>query len=527
MHPPPLSGPIKSIKTNEPPKPQPFKKMLTILVLVALPIILILYLQKLKPKPAENLLPPGPPGLPFIGNLHQFDAQYPHKYLNNLSEQYGPLMSMKLGSRPVLVISSAHVVKEIMKSHDIVFSGRPTHVAMQRLSYNGLDIAFSSYNDLWREMRKVSNLHLFSPKQVELFRPVREDEVSRMINKISRDASLSRVTNLSEMVNTMTSNTICRVALGKSSMDEGFASRFYELFHDVQGVLVAFYVEDYFPLLGWIDKISGMRKRLEKIFRDLDSFYQELIEEHLDKNRPISMEGDILDILHGLKRDGLSSIALTMDHVKAVIMNILAGGTDTGSATIVWAMTALMKNPLIMKKAQAEIRQQLVGKKELIDEDDVVKLPYLRAVIKETFRLYPPAPLLAPRETIEKCGLNSYEIQRGTLVYINAWAIARDPKIWKNPDEFVPERFLDSEIDVRGHHPEVIPFGIGRRGCPAMLMGMAEVELGLANLLCSFDWKLPPAMKEEDVDFDGLPGLTMHKKSALCVMAKPSIVTGM
>ncbi|KAK4427199.1 cytochrome [Sesamum alatum] len=209
------------------------------------------------------------------------------------------------------------------RNHEIprlAFSGRPALLGMQRMSYNGLDIAFSSYNDQWREMRKVSNLHLFSPKQIQFFRPIREDEVSMMIKKISRDASLSRVTNLSQLIYTMMSNTICRLALAKSSMDEGFASRTHELFSVVQGAFATFCVEDYFPLLGWIDKISGTRRKLEKTFRKLDSFYEELIEEHLDENRPKAMEGDILDILLGLKRDGLSSIPFTMDHVKAVLM---------------------------------------------------------------------------------------------------------------------------------------------------------------------------------------------------------------
>ncbi|KAL0385018.1 UNVERIFIED_CONTAM: cytochrome [Sesamum radiatum] len=141
---------------------------------------------------------------------------------------------MKLGFRPVVVISSANVVKEIMKSHDLAFSGRPTLAGMQRLSYNGLDIALTSYNDRWREMRKVSNLHLFSAKQVQFFRPVREDEVSMMIKKISRDASLSRVTNLSQTVNTAVTNTVCRLTLAKSSKDEGFARRTKELFDDVR-----------------------------------------------------------------------------------------------------------------------------------------------------------------------------------------------------------------------------------------------------------------------------------------------------
>ncbi|KAL2253997.1 cytochrome P450 71A9-like [Sesamum indicum] len=492
--------------------------MLPILVLLALPIILILYVQKHKPKHARNLRPPGPPGLPFIGNFHQFDAKYPHIYLQSLSKQYGPILSMKLGFRPVVVISSANVVKEIMKSHDLAFSGRPTLVGMQRMSYNGLDIALTSYNDRWREMRKVSNLHLFSAKQVQFFRPLREDEVSMMIKKISRDASLSRVTNLSQIVNTAVTNTVCRLTLAKSSKDEGFARRTKELFDDVQGALVAFCVEDYFPLLGWIDKISGTREKLEQTFRKLDSFYQELIEEHLDKNRPKAMEGDILDILLGLMRDGSSSIA-TMDHIKAILMNILIAGTDANITLTIWAMTILMKNPIPMKKVQTEIRN--LGKKDLIDENEIASLPYLRAVIKEVLRLFPPAPLLAPRETLQECTVNGYEIQPKTLVYINAWAIGRDPEVWKDAEEFVPERFLNSEIDVKGHDPELIPFGIGRRGCPGMMMAMAMAELALANLLYAFDWELPPGMKDEDLDFDVEPGLAMPKKNPLCLLAKP------
>ncbi|KAK6153345.1 hypothetical protein DH2020_012984 [Rehmannia glutinosa] len=414
-------------------------------------------------------------------------------------------MSMKLGCRQVLVISSANVVKEIMKSHDVVFSGRPSLVSLQKLSYNGLDIAFSSYNDLWREMRKVSTLHLFSLKQAQSFRPVRENEVSKMIKKIAKDASMSRITNLSEMMMMLTSNIICSVALGKSIGYEGFEyRRFFDLFNDVQGILTGFFVSDYFPLFGWIDKISGMNAKLEKIFRELDAFYEEVIREHLDSNRPKSMEGDILDLVLGLTRDGLSSITLTMDHIKALLMNIIVGGTDAIAAVVVWAMTVLLKNPTIMKKVQAEIRQ--LGKKDLISENEISNLPYLRAVVKETLRLYPPAPLLVPRETLAKCTINGYEIEPKTLVHINAWAIGRDPEFWEKPNEFLPQRFLESDIDIRGHDPAVIPFGIGRRGCPGTVMGMAATELALANLLHTFDWELPPGMKEEDIDFDVLPG---------------------
>ncbi|KAL3655319.1 hypothetical protein CASFOL_001105 [Castilleja foliolosa] len=502
--------------------------MLTVIVLIALPILLTLYFHKhrtTKPSPRTRH-PPGPLGLPLIGNLHQFDSQNPHTYLHRLSKQYGPLMSIKLGFRKVVVISSAHIIKEILKSHDAVFSGRPTLTGLHRLSYNAMDVAFSPYNDFWRELRKLLTLHVFSHKQAQSFCPVREQEVSRMIQKIAEDASTSasRVTNLSEMMKMLTGNIICRVALGKSIGYEGVEyKRFFELFKDVQGMLTGLFVSDYFPGLGWIDKISGMSARLEKIFKELDEFYEEVIEEHLDySNRPKSMDGDILDVMLGVRRDGSSTIDLTMDHVKALLMNIIVGGTDAIAAVVVWAMTALLKYPNIMKKVQSEIRQ--LGKKDLICETDIPNLPYLRAIVKETFRLYPPAPLLGPRETMAKCTINGYEIEPKTTVYFSAWAIGRDPEFWEQPDEFLPDRFLDSDVDIRGQHPILIPFGVGRRGCPGIVMGLAATELALANLVYRFDWELPPGMKEEDINFDAIPGLTMHKKDAICAVAKPVVL---
>lgn len=171
-----------------------------------------------------------------------------------------------------------------------------------------------------------------------------------------------------------------------------------------------------------------------------------------------------------------------------------------------------------MKKVQEEIRN-LEGKKDFLDEDDIQKFPYFQAVIKETLRLHLPAPLLVQRETNEKCILDGYEIPAKTLVYVNAWAIQRDPEAWKDPEEFYPERFLDSAIDFQGLDFELIPFGAGRRICPGLPMAIATLQLILANLLYSFDWELPVGMKKEDIDTEVLPGITQHKKNPLFVVA--------
>ncbi|KAK4493520.1 hypothetical protein RD792_000041 [Penstemon davidsonii] len=493
---------------------------MNLLLLAALIVpIIILFLFPKKKRLQKSLNPPGPPGLPFIGNLHQFDTSTPHIYLWKLSIKYGPLMSMKLGKVPVLVVSSPKIAKEVLKTHDLAFCSRPRLLGQYKLSYKGLDVAFTPYSDSWRELRKVCVLHLLSNKQVQSFRPIRKEEVSRVIENLFVMASSGQVANLSKMMLFFTSTLICRIASAKKYDEEESERLRFDKLIENQAMAGGFFVSDYLPLFGWVDKLSGMISRLDKGFKELDEFYQELIDEHLDLNSPKSVNPNILDLLIQLKEDKSCSIDLTWDRIKAVLMDILVAGTDTVAATLIWTMTALMKNPDSMKKLQKEIRD-LIGKKGKVNEDDLPKLSYLKAVIKESLRLYPPAPLLLLRETIQECMLEGYTIAPKTLVYVNAWAIARDPEYWENPNEFVPERFLNTSVDVIGQDFQVIPFGAGRRGCPAISLGLVTVELALANLLYSFDWELPSGITKEDVDMEVLPGITMHKKNALCLVPK-------
>jgi cytochrome P450 len=183
-----------------------------------------------------------------------------------------------------------------------------------------------------------------------------------------------------------------------------------------------------------------------------------------------------------------------------------------------WAMTFLMKNPKAMRKAQEEVRN-LFGNKGFVHEDDVQQLPYLKAVVKETMRLQPTAPLLIPRETTKECCVGGYEIPAKTLVYVSAWAVGRDPEAWENPYEFNPDRFVGSSIDLKGNDYELIPFGAGRRICPGIFIALATVELSLANLLHKFDWEMPSGVEDIDMD-DVLPGLVPHMRDALCLVPK-------
>lgn len=177
-------------------------------------------------------------------------------------------------------------------------------------------------------------------------------------------------------------------------------------------------------------------------------------------------------------------------------------------------MAELIKNSRIMLKAQDEVRSSI----HMLN-GDYHQLKYLNLVVKETLRLHFPVPLLLPREAIDHYNINGYDIEPKTHVYINAWGIARDPNTWQNPEEFLPERFINNSIDFKGQDFEFIPFGSGRRSCPGMNFGMATVDLTLANLLYYFDWKLPDGMNAKEMDMNEIPGIIVHKRSALYLVA--------
>ncbi|KAI5082613.1 hypothetical protein GOP47_0002356, partial [Adiantum capillus-veneris] len=183
-----------------------------------------------------------------------------------------------------------------------------------------------------------------------------------------------------------------------------------------------------------------------------------------------------------------ANIQITDDHIISILMNLFAAGIDTSALAIEWALMELLANPEKLSIIKAELCN-VVGTTRFVQQSDVSCLPYLEAVIKETFRLHPVAPLLIPHYTIHPCQLLDFEIPSNTMAFVNVWAIGRDPMLWENASNFVPERFLGSNMDVHGRQYELLPFGSGRRVCPGLLLGLNSVQLVLANLLHCFDWE--------------------------------------
>ncbi|KAH9610635.1 hypothetical protein KSS87_017123 [Heliosperma pusillum] len=445
---------------------------------------------------------PGPKGLPVIGNLHQYDFTRPHVYLAELAKTYGSIVSLRLGYAPMVVVQSAKLAKEVLKTQDLNFCTRPPTVGIRKLSYNGLDIAFSPYNEYFREVKKICVVHLLNSIRVRSFAPIQQDEITKLMNKITSLSSSSSIVNLSILLPDFACSNICRIAFGRSyADDEGCRIEFRRLLDEAEVMFIDLAYADYFPSFGWLDRLTGKSARLEKVFLDLDAFYQKIIDEHLDPNNTYNDNNHHEDLID-------------------VLLHLGKKRTDTSSTMVIWAMTELIKNSDTMKKVQDELRKNVPSKTSYIVEDDLQNLEYFKAVVKETFRLHPPAPLLVAHQAIRQSKIHGYDIEPGTIVQVNAWAIGRDPVSWTDPDKFMPERFLGSSIDFKGQDFELIPFGAGRRMCPGVHLGTVNFELTLANLLHFFDWKLPIGVNKEDVDTDTFPGITMLKRNPLRLMPK-------
>ncbi|XWS22726.1 hypothetical protein CRYUN_Cryun29cG0061000 [Craigia yunnanensis] len=490
--------------------------------LFLLPLLLLL-------KKDKKLHPPSPPKLPILGNLHQLGT-LPHASLRNLSNKYDPVMLLRLGRLSTVVISSAEAARMVLKNHDLDCCSRPSLVGIGRLSYNCLDISFSPYGDYWRQLRKVCVVELFNSNRVQSYRFIREEEVASLINSISQSYSIlspfgNNPVDLTEKLFCFAASIICRMAFGKLSFQEsGFNNsndRIEEMVREAMIVFGSFSASEYFPYVGWIiDRLTGLHGRIERIFHKLDGFFEQVIDEHLNPE-PIRNgdHEDIVDVLLRIQSDGVKfgEALLTKDSIKAVIMDLFLAGVETNAATVNWAMAELARNPRVMRKAQDEVRTFSGNKNGIVTEDDIDQLQYLKMVVKETLRLHPPLALLLPRETMSHFRINGYDIQPKTLIQVNVWAIGRDPRYWRNPEDFFPG-FSDSSIDFRGQHFEFLPFGGGRRSCPGMNLATRIMELALANLLHCFDWKIPFGMKGMlviDMEEAAGPSLTIAKKTAL------------
>ncbi|KAJ6843274.1 isoflavone 3'-hydroxylase [Iris pallida] len=463
---------------------------------------------------SNKKLPPSPPALPFIGHLHLFEKPL-HRALARLSTRHGPIIFLRFGSRPVLVISSAPLAEECLTKNDVAFANRVHFPSVQTLSYNYTTLGAANYGPHWRNMRRITAVEVLSAHRLNSFSQVRSGEVVEMIRRLFQESSspmggaYTRV-ELKSRLFQFALNNIMRMIAGDKHRGES-SEEFLKTVEEMFSVAGASNVGDFLPLLGWVDA-QGVKKKVTRLHNYMDKFLQGLIDElrHENDNEE-TKEKTMIGVLLSLQK---SDPEYYNDQIiKSQIMSMLGAGTDTSSHTIEWAMSLLLNNPDKLKKAKAELDMQ-IGNGRLVQESDLPNLPYLHCVITETLRLYPAGPLLVPHESQEECVVGGYTIPRGTMLLVNAYAIHRDAETWEEPEKFVPERFKESKGE--GHN--MLPFGMGRRRCPGEGLATRVVGLELGTLIQCFEWE---RIGEEGVDMSQGSGLTLPKAHPLEAMYKP------
>jgi len=315
-------------------------------------------------------------------------------------------------------------------------------------------------------------------------------------------------------------NVITGMMWGGTVKDEDRATlgaEFRQVVNEMVGYLGMPNLSDFYPSLALFD-LQGVQKNMKVLAKRLDGIFESMIDQRRkmgsDENK------DFLQFLLKLKDEGGDyKTAFNMAHLKSLLMDMVVGGTDTTSNTIEFALAEMMNKPEVLKRAQQEL-EDVVGKDNIVEESHINKLPYLYAIMKEVLRMHPTLPLLVPHCPSESCVIGGYTIPKGARVFVNAWAIHRDPSIWENPLEFKPERFLDGKWDYSGNDFNYFPFGSGRRICAGTAMAERMFMFMLGSLIHSFDWKLEEGDKH---DLSEKFGIVLKKKVALMAIPTPRL----
>ncbi|GKB54853.1 cytochrome P450 CYP82D47-like protein [Tanacetum coccineum] len=512
--------------------------LLSILVLVATILCFLVFghLARIRDRvrKSNNPVPEAAGSWPIIGHLHLLaGSQVPHKVLGSLADKFGPIFTIKLGVHRVLVVSNSEVAKECLTTNDKVFASRPKAMATELMGYNYANFALS-HGPYWREIRKIVVLELVSQHRLRMLSQVRVYEVKKFIIDMYRTCNTNKGSpgkvkiDMKKWFGDLIVNIVGRIIFGDCFSPIEQNDQFKKDIRRFNELLGAFIPSDVIPGLRWLD-LGGYEKMMKKTAKDMDVVIDGWLAEHKKMDSAQHVDGCkdqafiatlLCHVKEKVKEDlyGFSIDAI----VKATCLAIFSAATDTTTVTLTWALALLVNNPHVLSKAQQELENH-VGKDRIVEESDLKNLVYLQAIIKETMRLYPPAPLSVPHESTEDCIISGYTVPKETRLLVNIWKIHHDPQIWTDPFEFQPERFLTSkkEIDVKGQHFELIPFGSGRRICLGISFALEALQLILATVIHGFEFQNP---SKDQIDMTESPGLTSIKATPLELLVAPRLL---
>lgn len=457
---------------------------------------------------SDGSLPQPPGAWPFIGHIWHLLSGHGTlaRTLGAMADECGPIFSLQLGQRQVVVMSGWEVVKDCFTSNDANIVTRPIMAVSKYLGYNYAAFSISPYGRYWQEMRKISTVELLSNRRLEKMKHVRASEVDSCLKNLYGECTKVQVKgnyakiSLGKWFEYLSVNiTLCMI-VGKRYPPESYdnngslASRFKSAISKATHLAGLPVPSDFVPSIEWMDFL-GYIGSMKETHKEIDMIIGHWLDEHIQKREECEEgtsleECDFMDVLLShIGEDFFMSTSHSRDTIiKATTLTLLLTGSESISITLTWAISLLLNNPKALKKAQEELDLQ-VGKERWVQESDITNLPYLQAIVKETLRLYPPSPLTGPREAMKDFHIGGHLIPKGSRILVNIWKLHRDPRVWVRPYEFRPERFLTEKesLDLRGLNFEYIPFSLGRRACPGMAFGLQVVHLMLARMVQGFD----------------------------------------
>ncbi|KAJ0818751.1 putative cytochrome P450 [Helianthus annuus] len=512
------------------------------LTIASFSVILLIFLFQIliqkRAKTSKNQNPPQAKGSwPIIGHLHLLGGSaLPHRVLSNLADTHGPIFTIKLGVRQALVVSNAEMAKECFTTNDKAFASRPKSLVSVIMGYDYAMFALSPYGEYWRQVRKLATVELLSQRRVEMLKHERVSEIRTFMKDIYKSCLRNKEVEDSDMVKVemreffanLVFNIITRTIAGKRfSPGDKEAVEIHAVVTKFFEFLGTFVVSDFIPSLKFMD-LGGYVKRMKLAAKEMDDIIERWLKEHKERRESNEVKQDFMDILISIVEGASKDEFPGYDRdtvIRSTSLVMITAGFDSTAVTLTWAIVLLLNNPETLKRAQEELNLH-VGRKRLVDESDIKNLVYLQAIVKETLRLYPPAPISLLHESTDDCIVGGYTVPKGTIFIANLWKLHHDPDVWSDPFQFRPERFLTDKkgIDVKGQHYELLPFGSGRRMCPGVSFALPSVHLTLASLIQGFELA---KSSNGPVDTSEIFRLSYHKATPLEVLLSPRLSSDM
>ncbi|KAB1212048.1 hypothetical protein CJ030_MR5G024620 [Morella rubra] len=501
------------------------------LLSVTLPLVpfLVYCFNSINKTSTTLTLPPGPLSIPIFGNWLQVGNDLNHRLLATLAQTYGSIFLLKLGSKNLVVVSNPELANQVLHTQGVEFGSRPRNVVFDIFTGNGQDMVFTIYGDHWRKMRRIMTLPFFTNKVVHQYSDMWEEEMDLVVHDLQKDEraiSTAKGIVIRKRLQLMLYNIMYRMmfdAKFESQEDPLFIeatrfnserSRLAQSFEYNYG--------DFIPLLrpflrGYMNRCRDLQRRRLAFF---NNYFVEKRRETMAANGEKHKISCAIDHIIDAQMKG----EISEKNVLYIVENINVAAIETTLWSMEWAIAELVNNPTVQRKIRDEISGVLRNGVE-VTESNLHELPYLQATVKETLRLHTPIPLLVPHMNLEEAKLGGYTIPKESKVVVNAWWLANNPEWWKNPEEFRPERFLEEECGtdaVAGGKVDFryLPFGVGRRSCPGLILALPILGLVIAKLVRNFEMRAPLGTEKVDVSEKG-GQFSLHIANHSVVVFKP------